>query len=67
MSAPARSTATTDLGLLVIRLAIGVAMALHGTQKLFGWFGGGGIHGTGTFLAASGYPPGTLRLHHRHG
>ncbi|MEG8182173.1 DoxX family protein [Nocardia terpenica] len=40
----------------LLRLAVGLTMAAHGTQKLFGWFGGGGIDGTGRFFAASGYP-----------
>ncbi|MGX4693506.1 DoxX family protein [Streptomyces sp. JNUCC 63] len=54
--APATPTHTYDIGLLVLRLALGLAMAAHGTQKLFGWFGGGGIDGTGQFFAAVGYP-----------
>ena len=33
-------------GLLLIRLVIGGTMFSHGAQKLFGWFGGGGPHGT---------------------
>ncbi|WP_078607443.1 DoxX family membrane protein [Streptomyces flavidovirens] len=47
-----------DAGLLVLRLALGLTMAVHGAQKLFGWFGGGGIEGTGKFFTASGYPAG---------
>ncbi|WP_394436500.1 DoxX family protein [Streptomyces sp. SGAir0957] len=47
-----------DIGLLVLRLALGLTIAAHGTQKLFGWFGGGGIDGTGQFFAQSGYPSG---------
>ncbi|MFJ8931511.1 DoxX family protein [Streptomyces sp. NPDC102364] len=47
-----------DVGLLVLRLALGLTVAAHGTQKLFGWFGGGGIEGTGQFFAMSGYPSG---------
>lgn len=47
-----------DTGLLVLRLALGLTMAAHGTQKLFGWFGGGGLEGTGQFFTASGYPAG---------
>ncbi len=47
-----------DAGLLVLRLALGLTMAVHGAQKLFGWFGGGGIEGTGQFFTASGYPAG---------
>ncbi|WP_406424835.1 DoxX family protein [Streptomyces sp. NBC_00873] len=53
LAAPARAY---DIGLLVLRLALGLVMAAHGTQKLFGWFGGGGIDGTGQFFAATGYP-----------
>ncbi|MEU1691122.1 chorismate mutase, partial [Streptomyces hirsutus] len=40
-----------DLGLLLLRLGAGGALAAHGAQKLFGWFGGGGIEGTGQFMA----------------
>ncbi|MGW1026346.1 DoxX family protein [Streptomyces sp. NPDC002577] len=47
-----------DTGLLLLRLAVGLTMAAHGTQKLFGWFGGGGLDGTGQFFTMSGYPSG---------
>ncbi|MQS11559.1 DoxX family protein [Streptomyces kaniharaensis] len=47
-----------DAGLLLLRLALGLTMAAHGSQKLFGWFGGGGIDGTGRFFTMSGYPAG---------
>jgi putative oxidoreductase len=47
-----------DIGLLVLRLALGLTMAAHGTQKLFGWFGGGGLDGTAQFFTALGYPSG---------
>ncbi|MGW7585580.1 DoxX family protein [Kitasatospora sp. NPDC054768] len=47
-----------DAGLLLLRLALGLTMAAHGSQKLFGWFGGGGIDGTGQFFTMSGYPAG---------
>ncbi|MFF1273118.1 DoxX family protein [Streptomyces marokkonensis] len=47
-----------DLGLLLLRLGTGGVLAAHGTQKLFGWFGGGGIEGTGQFMESIGYTPG---------
>ncbi|MFD3717185.1 DoxX family protein [Streptomyces sp. NPDC058674] len=55
---PALSTPAHDVGLLLLRVVLGLTMAAHGTQKLFGWFGGGGISGTGSFFTASGYPAG---------
>lgn len=47
-----------DLGLLLLRLGAGGVLAAHGTQKLFGWFGGHGIEGTGQFMESVGYTPG---------
>lgn len=49
-----------DTGLLLIRLVFGLVMAAHGAQKLFGWFGGYGIAGTGGFLETIGFRPGKL-------
>jgi putative oxidoreductase len=37
-------------GLLLIRVVIGLTMAAHGAQKLFGWFGGPGPQGTAGML-----------------
>lgn len=54
----ALSTPGHDVGLLLLRLVLGLTMAAHGAQKLFGWFGGGGVSGTGQFFTASGYPAG---------
>jgi putative oxidoreductase len=48
------------LGLLILRLVIGLTLAAHGGQKLFGWFGGGGIAGTGPFFEQLGFRPGRL-------
>ena len=39
-----------------MRAALGVAFVAHGGQKLFGWFGGGGIKGTTAFFTAVGLP-----------
>jgi len=50
---------TFSLGLLVARVIIGLLMAGHGAQKLFGWFGGHGLRGTGAFFEQIGFKPGT--------
>ncbi|WP_370267975.1 DoxX family protein [Streptomyces sp. V4I8] len=47
-----------DGGLFLIRLAVGLPMAGHGAQKLFGWFDGSGIDKTGEFFTSSGYQAG---------
>lgn len=49
-----------DIALLIVRLILGLGLAAHGAQKLFGWFGGGGIAGTGTFFEGIGFRPGRL-------
>ncbi|WP_328907126.1 DoxX family protein [Streptomyces sp. NBC_00234] len=46
-----------DLGLLVLRVGTGAVLAAHGTQKLAGWFGGGGIEGTTAAMKAMGFDP----------
>jgi putative oxidoreductase len=45
---------------LIVRLIIGLGIAAHGAQKLFGWFGGYGIAGTGQFFESLGFRPGVL-------
>ena len=47
-----------DLGLLMLRLTVGLTLAAHGTQKLFGWFGGPGLDATGKGFAMLGFHPG---------
>ncbi|GAB2983950.1 hypothetical protein GCM10017788_39880 [Amycolatopsis acidiphila] len=47
-----------DIGLLLLRAVIGLLMAGHGAQKLFGWFGGHGVPGTAGFLESLGWRPG---------
>ena len=47
-----------DAGLLLARMVLGLLMAAHGAQKLFGWFGGYGLAGTGGFFESLGFRPG---------
>ena len=44
-----------DVGLLIVRVVVGVLFVLHGTQKLFGWFGGYGLEGTAGFMGQLRY------------
>jgi putative oxidoreductase len=50
-----------EAGLLLIRVVLGGIMTAHGAQKLFGWFGGQGLAGTGGWLDSMGFKP--ARLH----
>jgi putative oxidoreductase len=50
-----------EAGLLLIRVVLGGIMAAHGSQKLFGWFGGPGLAGTEGWLESMGFKP--ARLH----
>ena len=47
-------------GALALRLPAGIIFSAHGAQKLFGWFGGYGLEGTGQWLASIGLAPGYL-------
>jgi putative oxidoreductase len=47
-------------GLLLLRVVLGLVVAAHGAQKLFGWFGGPGLAGTSGWLESMGFRPGKL-------
>src|SRR6185436_20915718 len=57
-TSPNRKEGSMDAGLLIARLIVGLGLAAHGTQKLFGWFGGHGLTGTGRFFESLGFRPG---------
>jgi putative oxidoreductase len=50
-----------DLGLIVLRIVVGLLFAGHGAQKLFGAFGGGGLEGTAGMFDNIGLRPGGLQ------
>lgn len=52
----------SDIGwsTLALRLPAGIIFMAHGAQKLFGWFGGHGLAGTGQWMASIGLEPGVL-------
>jgi putative oxidoreductase len=49
-----------EVGLFIIHVAVGALVAAHGTQKLFGWFGGHGPTGTAAAMESLGLRPGSL-------
>src|SRR3954452_15455872 len=49
-----------NIGLLIIRLVIGLLFVGHGVQKLFDWFGGYGLKGTGGWFESIGIKPGAM-------
>jgi len=53
------SSMMRDIGLLILRLAMGGLLAGHGSQKRFGWFSGPGLKGTAGWLESLGLKPGT--------
>src|SRR6266540_3663209 len=46
-----------DIGLLVLRVLVGLVLAAHGAQKLFGWFDGPGLKGFTGWMASMGLKP----------
>jgi len=55
-----RTSTRIDVALLLLRLGLLIDFFVHGAQKLFGAFGGGGVSGTGAFFASIGANPGPM-------
>ncbi len=47
-------------GALALRIPVGIIFVAHGAQKLFSWFGGYGLEGTGQWMDSIGLSPGYL-------
>jgi putative oxidoreductase len=47
-------------GITILRILVGIIFMAHGSQKLFGMFGGYGLEGTGQYMASLGLNPGYL-------
>jgi putative oxidoreductase len=51
-------SSNASVSMLILRIALGIIFIAHGAQKLFGWFGGYGLEGTGKWMASIGFEPG---------
>lgn len=62
MNAFIKSLATTraGFGLTILRVLVGITFMAHGSQKLFGWFGGYGLAGVAQWMESIGLAPGYL-------
>lgn len=47
-------------GITALRIIVGIIFMAHGSQKLFGLFGGYGLEGTGQYMESLGLTPGYL-------
>lgn len=54
------TTSNAGYSALALRIPVGIIFMAHGAQKLFGWFGGYGLEGTGQWMASIGLSPGML-------
>ena len=54
------TTSNLSWSTLALRIPAGVIFMAHGAQKLFAWFGGYGLEGTGQWMASIGLAPGYL-------
>jgi putative oxidoreductase len=53
-------TTNAGWGITLVRVVTGIVFMMHGSQKLFGAFGGGGIDGTAGYMASLGLEPAIL-------
>lgn len=58
MQQPARPVIANTIAHTLLRVGVGGVLVAHGSQKLFGWFGGSGVEGTGQAMHAMGFRPG---------
>ena len=54
------TTSNPSWSALVLRIPVGLIFMAHGAQKLFAWFGGYGLEGTGQWMETIGLAPGYL-------
>lgn len=53
-------TTNNSIANIMLRVPVGIILAAHGSQKLFAWFGGYGLEGTGQWMESIGLAPGFL-------
>ncbi|MBI5763322.1 MAG: DoxX family protein [Planctomycetes bacterium] len=51
-----RDRTAVEVSLLILRVVVGIIFAAHGSQKLFGAFGGKGLSKTVEMMGTMGYP-----------
>lgn len=54
------TSSNSGFSALALRIPVGIIFMAHGAQKLFGWFGGYGLEGTGGWMESIGLGPGFL-------
>jgi putative oxidoreductase len=60
LTATIKTESNSGLSPLILRITAGVIFIAHGGQKLFSWFGGYGLEGTGQWMESIGLSPGYL-------